>query len=125
VRVLTPTEAAYLAGIVDGEGTIHIGSGVRTVRVSVVNTDATLIEWLRQIGGTVIVNRRHFHDSRKSTKVVFSWSVNSWRNSHDVLTQIAPYMLIKRSKAKAAVAALAEWLNGPKRVRRISVAQSQ
>lgn len=118
IRGLSATESAYLAGIVDGEGCIHMPKGVRHIRVNVANTSATLIEWLRGLGGTVIVNRRNFPTGTKSTKPVFSWSVNSWHNCRALLTQIEPHMLIKRDRARHAIALLTEWMSGPKKERK-------
>lgn len=57
VKKLTPTQAAYFAGIVDGEGTISIIKSTKSVgglspKLSVKNTDKKLIGWLmNNIGG--------------------------------------------------------------------------
>lgn len=111
IRKLTDREAAYLAGIIDGEGCIHfLKDNGRSVRVTVVNTSALLIDWLRGVGGHVTVNRHRFSEKRKSQKRVHAWTVGSWRTVHDVLEQVAPFMIIKRAKAEHAIANLKIWL---------------
>ena len=110
IRELSRTEAAYLAGIVDGEGCIHIRPlPNRSITVDVANTSAELIDWLRGIGGTVRVNS-HDRPNQTSQKPVFNWGVHSWRACRDVLRQIEPYMIIKREKARTAFGMLSVWL---------------
>ncbi|MGH8618677.1 MAG: LAGLIDADG family homing endonuclease, partial [Burkholderiales bacterium] len=48
--VLSPTDAAYLAGLIDGEGTIGLTrrhrNDQRQVVVSISNTERPLLEWV-------------------------------------------------------------------------------
>jgi hypothetical protein len=119
VRRLSDIEAAYLAGIVDGEGNIHIAKpGKRSVRVSVANTSAELIDWLRGIGGYVTTNRRCFPATRKSQKIVFCWAVHAWTTNFDLLSQIVPHMIIKKAKAEDALALLDTWKGQPRKARK-------
>ena len=91
--MLSPTEWAYLAGLIDGEGSISIS---HTVIVRIPNTDMAIIGWLTD----------HFPDA----KVVKANSNTSYgkklclnvrwngRNSAEVLTQTLPYLQSKKRK---------------------------
>jgi hypothetical protein len=116
---LSTTEAAYLAAMVDGEGYIHINpKGRRIIRVSVANTSAELMDWLRSIGGYVTSNRHSYSPERKSQKIVYAWHTSSWRTCANVLRQILPYMIIKTAKANTAIDLLYMWLGQPKKARK-------
>jgi hypothetical protein len=51
VRVLTKAERAYLAGLIDGEGTITLArihkGAYRQLSVSISNTERPLLDWVR------------------------------------------------------------------------------
>ena len=64
---MTPTEAAYFAGIIDGEGTVTVvisdlGRSFPQLRprLMISSTDYELLEWLVQFGGNVYKS----HDTR-------------------------------------------------------------
>lgn len=97
-RVLTVAEAAYIAAMIDGEGTISI-RGARTVRIAVINTDEALIAFLCSFGGAagvraLIPNRRQ----------CFAWTVGHRHDVQWLLSQVEPYMIVKRQKAIDALA---------------------
>lgn len=97
-RLLSVAEAAYIAGIIDGEGTVGFRGG-RSVRVAVINTDEELIAFLLSIGGSVgvrakIANRRQ----------CFAWTIGSRGDVKWLLSQVEPYMIVKRQKALDALA---------------------
>jgi hypothetical protein len=104
------TDLAYLAGIIDGEGTISLKTVAEPrayVIVSVANTSAELRAWLAPIGGT-------FHDrspdeARLGNKPIWNWWVRGRLDCLALLEAIEPYMVIKRAKARDAVAVLREW----------------
>ena len=93
VRRLSDTEAAYLAGIVDGEGTVtltrtHRGENRRPV-VSIANTDRALLEYVQEtIGAGHITNKAR---ARSNHTPSFAYSISS-RSALAVLAQIAPYL---------------------------------
>jgi hypothetical protein len=106
VANLSETEAAYLAGIIDGEGTILVyprPPSIRlSVRVVVVNTDEALMDWLETLGGN-----RNWKTSRPTNysanpKPCWSWVVNGM-NAVAILKQVLPYMIIKKNKAQRAI----------------------
>lgn len=95
---------AYLAGIVDGEGSIFMGSSPNSVdgrnpTVSVRNTHLGLIEWLLQFGGRK--HTEHPIDSRtgKANKTSYHWIVAGPVDVRELLIAILPYLIIKKAKA--------------------------
>jgi hypothetical protein len=118
-RLKVPTEAvdlAYIAGIVDGEGSIRSGGRSTKGRVknrwegwqvSVANTDAALMQYLGRIGGRVYGNR---HVGPLSKKPIYSWSVYRLDEVLALLKAIRPYLIIKRGKADQAIAETQLWI---------------
>ena len=90
---MTETDWAYLAGLVDGEGSISIN---HTVMVRIFNTDMGIIDWLTD----------HFPDAKvikanSNTSYGFKLCLSvRWngRNSIEVLTRILPYLQSKKGK---------------------------
>lgn len=92
-------ELAYLAGIIDGEGWITIDRCNNEIRVGVAMVDTSAVELLQQtFGGKLrlcsVVKSTH----RRTTE----WEV-SVRKAKDVLTQVLPYLRIKRRQAEVAL----------------------
>ncbi len=94
---------AYLAGIIDGEGSIAISpSGSRPSypynlypRLRVGNTDLGLIEWLANnfggsYGKTGTTNGRH--------KRLYNWTITG-QAAIDLLTTVRPWLLVKQQQA--------------------------
>jgi hypothetical protein len=99
------TEAAYIAGIMDGEGSIFLFQA-RTrnnriaIRMSVSNTDLDLLEWIREKTGIgSIVTKPSKNPKHKNANW---WQANAEAAEH-VLTQILPYLVIKREQAEIAL----------------------
>lgn len=107
-RLPTTVEAAYLAGIVDGEGhisavkTINHGSDYRYWCVGVTNTDSNLGHWLLEFGGTVGMRLRGKY------KPVYDWRISVTLDLHRFLTAIEPFLRIKGDKARACI----QWCEG-------------
>lgn len=103
VRQMTPTEAAYLAGLIDGEGSI-IAAKQRehrtTWRLQVSSTTPVLLNWCIQTTGVgTIVTHRSGHPLHADSKW---WQCYSW-NAVDILRQIEPYMVLKKDKAMRVI----------------------
>jgi len=115
VRSLSPTEAAYIAGIIDGEGCIEFKwanrirrdrKGTPTyrtliVRLEVPQVDKRLIDWLMEITkeGTRDIKRYPknptYHDQHR-------WRVG-YHGVYRVLKQVYSYLVIKQQKAKLVI----------------------
>ena len=99
-------EAAYLAGIIDGEGSVYIakhkeysGRGLPysySTRVSVGNTDERLINWIQK---TVKTGNIHFvQETRNNWKDHWHWLLAD-KNITPFLEQILPFLIIKKEQA--------------------------
>lgn len=100
------TDLAYLAGLIDGEGTISCsinttlnGHSALQKQLSIFNTNITLISWITsRFGGMV-------HSRTRSTK---------WKEEHQVkwsateasviLELVLPYLVIKKEQAEIFIA---------------------
>jgi len=100
---LTIAQAAYLAGLIDGEGSIMLyrrGVGA-AMRVTVANTNRALLDWCAVtcgVGNIVAIRQRN-----AKHKPGGAWLVNS-QAAASVLEQIRPYLVIKGEQADLAFA---------------------
>lgn len=97
-RVLTIAEAAYIAAMIDGEGTISV-RGSRSVRIAVINTDEALIAFLCSFGGAAGVR-----EQIPNRRTCFAWTIGHRQDVRWLLSQVEPYMIVKRQKALDALA---------------------
>jgi hypothetical protein len=103
---LSDFNVGYLAGIIDGEGTIGIFKSNRSkhhhVEISVGNTDRGIIEYVQRIiGGNIYESRTKNPRHRSSSKPFFSVKLNGLRNVQNALEKILPYLKSKDKKRKA------------------------
>jgi len=99
------TDLAYLAGIMDGEGSIntqHVAKHKYTfiVRIQVSMCDIGAIALLSQLFGGKIITRAK---RSKGGRQVFQWALNS-KNAANVLELLLPYLIVKRERALNAIA---------------------
>jgi len=95
-RLLKPEEAAWLAALIDGEGTIGIQRAKRGLRiyVQVFNQNRELLEGIKQITGFGSI-------SDKATESM--WTVVA-KSAEIILREVYPYLIVKREQAKVALA---------------------
>jgi hypothetical protein len=98
LRKLTVSEAAYLAGIIDGEGTItltrtHRGENRRPV-VSISNTELPLLVYVRSVVGAGRITTKA--RTRTHHSPGFAYSLRS-RQALELLEQVSPYLRTYRS----------------------------
>lgn len=103
-RKMSVPEAAYLAGLIDGEGSIiaarKLGTGRTTWRLQVASTTDCLLDWcIEKTGVGTIVVRLSQNPKHADSKW---WQCYSW-NAMDVLKQCEPYMILKRDKARNVI----------------------
>ena len=112
---MTPTESAYVGGIIDGEGCIEFKwadrlrkdrKGTPTyrtliVRMEVPQVDKRLIDWLMEITkeGTRDIKRYPGHPTWQDQH---RWRVG-YRAVYRVLKQVYPYLIVKKQKAKLVI----------------------
>ena len=101
-------DLAYVAGLIDGEGTICIHRNkvknqkvYLQLRVDITNTNEWLIQWLKfAFGGHTDVSRRD--GKGKNWKPAWRWSLSSNRAS-TFLTLVLPYLRLKKPQAELAI----------------------
>lgn len=105
VRKLTPLDAAYIAGLVDGEGTItltreHAGESKRLV-VSISNTEIALLQFvMAAVGAGKITNKRTYSDKHTPS---YAYKITN-RQALTLLEQITQYLhSYKRHRAELAL----------------------
>ena len=105
VHELTPIDAAYIAGLIDGEGTItltreHARENKRLV-VSISNTEIALLQFvLDSVGAGKITNKRTYSDKHTPS---YAYKITN-RQALTLLEQIAQYLRsYKRGRAELAL----------------------
>ena len=102
------TDIAYLAGIIDGEGSIYIGNfscntttklPYYQTNIQVTNTDKGLIDWLKETFGGLTNTRTRKQMPGNSRKQVYIWTVTGERLTH-LCEEILPYLICKRRQAE-------------------------
>src|SRR2546430_17491556 len=101
---MTKAELGYLAGIVDGDGTIAIRESLPSrwrglgyhAQLSVWNTSLTLMSWLTATWGGTIRPKR---PSALSKKPLYQWQIGGYK-AENVIAQILAYLLVKRRNAE-------------------------
>lgn len=99
---VSQTELAYLAGILDGEGSISYAKTPRRWVVAIYNTSQELIEWLASFGGLTYTRRSP--GAFSTTLPQYGWVLNRRVDVEVLLTALLPYLRIKRQKAVEALA---------------------
>jgi hypothetical protein len=107
--VLQPTEFAYIAGVIDGEGTIGIyrlSSNKFQMKIVVANTSWPLLEWIRErVGGALIPA------AKATSKHRMSWQlVVSQYQAAPLLLGCRQLLQVKRAQADLALRYMEEYI---------------
>jgi hypothetical protein len=102
---LSPDIAAYLAGLIDGEGTITLSrrhsNECRQLVVSIVSTERELLQWVLDAGAAGKVTRKRTVSENHAPS--FTFSVSN-RQALTLLGQVAPWLrTYKRRRASLAL----------------------
>lgn len=117
--MITETERAYLAGLIDGEGTISIlktvnGKGCENfiASVEVSNTDIRMIRWMKEkFGGNVILSNKK--RSREGKWRPLYRIVYRGHNVEKILNLVVPYLQLKSRNAELALELRSRmWMHG-------------
>lgn len=106
---LTPTEAAYIAGFFDGEGSVGISKVISkgkrgkrlnpnyVLHVKFSNSDREVLQWIAdRIGGWILTH--------KTTSTRAHWKlVRKGTMAAKVLRQMLPYLIVKKSQSQYAL----------------------
>ncbi|HDZ13365.1 hypothetical protein LCGC14_0643850 [marine sediment metagenome] len=109
---LTQVELAYLAGLIDGEGTITLErtgkrrmNGVMGLSPSVIvaNTDTSIVQWVvtsfERIGAKPYIKTQTPSQKNKRCKPCYWVIVKSLTKSKKILTVVKQYLIAKRAQA--------------------------
>ncbi|MFA9559543.1 LAGLIDADG family homing endonuclease [Evansella sp. AB-rgal1] len=96
-------EASYLAGIIDGEGTItltkmHQKENRRPI-ISNASTDKELLEYIHSLTGGVICNKKNY--SPGIHRDSYTLTIKRKEDVFSLLQSIAPYLRVKNKKDRA------------------------
>ena len=93
-RKLSKTEAAYIAGLIDGEGSISLTrrhkNENRQLEISISNNDLNLLHYVRNASGTGRIVKKKTYSKKHSPGASY---IISNRQALDLLQQISPYLL--------------------------------
>jgi len=115
VRDMTPTERAYVAGIIDGEGSIeytqrdrirHDRKGkpvhkVWNIRMEVPQVDGRLIDYLMKTTAEGVRDMKRF-PGNDNWQDQHRWRVG-YRGVYRILKQINKYLIVKKEKSKLVI----------------------
>lgn len=100
---LSPVDAAYLAGFIDGEGSImlYMRRDVVAIRLTASNTVKAILDWIATTTG--IGRVQHMRAESPVHAASYAWQANG-DGAVSVLRQIRPYMRVKVAQADLAIA---------------------
>ena len=115
MRTMTPTERSYVAGIIDGEGSIefvqrdrirHDRPGkpvhkVWNIRMEVPQVDGRLIDYLMTTTDEGVRDMKHYPNN-ESWQDQHRWRV-SYRGVYRVLKQVHKYLIVKKEKSELVI----------------------
>ena len=94
------TEKAYLAGIIDGEGTVTLSrrkpNQTPSPNVSVSNSNLPMLRWIKNNVGGCISTKKRYQSHHRQTYV---WAL-SYDKALSLLRKIEKYLIIKKPQAK-------------------------
>lgn len=96
-----PAALGYIAGMIDGEGSIAYQISYvehRSYSVCIANTDRSVMDWLLRFGGKVTTRHRPPH------RDCYHWRIHAKQDVVALLEAVLPYLIIKRGLALEALA---------------------
>ena len=93
VRQLSSTNAAYIAGLIDGEGTITLSrrhaNEHRQLVISISNTERSLLNFVLEVAGAGKITTKR--TSKEHHSPGFAYAISN-RQGLSLLSQVAPYL---------------------------------
>lgn len=129
IRKLKKEEASWLAGAIDGEGSIGLYDfrrEGRRVSITLANSNKDFVLRARKvIGCGSTVYRTNLHLSHKGRKPIYMYCLKGSNRCYWLLKQIIPYLIIKKDKASDIIKELenkpfGRWVNCTKEYRKLN-----
>jgi hypothetical protein len=109
VNRLEDTEAAYIAGLIDGEGTITLSKRHRNENrqlvISISNNEKVILDYVLKVAGVGILTKKRTYAEHHS--INFAYRVSN-RQAYNLLQKILPYL--KSHKKDRAILILDKYL---------------
>ncbi len=109
LQTLTDAEAAYIAGLMDGEGTITLSrrhrNENRQLVLSISSTERYLLEYVQNATSMGQITSRRVYSNKHSPSYTYTLSN---RQALQIIARIAPYL--RSYKARRAALVLREYL---------------
>jgi len=100
---LAETDKAYLAGLIDGEGSIHAYLGkahIFNTKVAICNTHKPTIDWVQQqINGHIQTTLKGYQYNRNHNKNCATVFISKIPDIKILLLAVLPYLKIKKEQA--------------------------
>ena len=111
---LEGSDVPYLAGIIDGEGSIMVGRRkyLSPVIICVGNTNFELIYWINQRVPGFVTRYDNPSGNRKPQR---KWVIHEMATAQALLRLLLPYLIVKRKVAQVALDFLDSRLQHPRR----------
>lgn len=114
---------AYLAGIIDGEGSLLLwmnksskDRGQFNLRVNVTSTDKCLVDWIfENFGGSIYECNSPSRQCQPNWKKQYVWQVNR-PEMLQFLNDIYPFLIIKKDRCRIAIKFRETFENGKRNV---------
>lgn len=104
-------QIAYMAGIIDGEGSIYIGnfscnpktgSKYYQTNIEVTNTDKNLMDWIADTFGGRLNTYTMKQLPKNSRRTVYRWIATGERVTH-LAEILLPYLIVKRRQGEIMI----------------------
>ena len=100
---MTHSELAYIAGIIDGEGSIMLikfhNNQFPSPCISIASTSLELLEWIKnKVGSGTIKIKKNYKPSKHLNSYTYTIRYN---DAIDLLEKIEPYLVISSKKIRA------------------------
>lgn len=97
------TQKAYIAGIIDGEGSVMLTrfhkNQLHSPCVTVASTDRDLLLWLlKTVGRGKILNKKNYNKSKHKNSYTYRVIYN---DAISLLCEVGPYLIIESKKKRA------------------------
>lgn len=103
MNILSLEEAAYLAGLIDGEGSVMLTNTAGTFRAPMVTislNELGVLDWVKEcVGGGCVIRKSKRQDHHADQ---FAYSIKNTRAVR-LLEQVTPYMRVPKKLARARI----------------------